>query len=52
MRKAVLTGVAVAVVALGLVLGLTGVSGGPSPIRSDADPTMINNGIPVCSPGC
>ncbi|HEX7306207.1 hypothetical protein [Lentzea sp.] len=52
MRKAVVTGLVVAVTALGLVLGLTGATGGPSPTQSDADPTMINNGFPVCSPAC
>jgi hypothetical protein len=50
MRKAVVTGVAVAVTTLGLVLGLTGVSNGPSPIRSAADPMLVNAAKPVCPP--
>jgi hypothetical protein len=48
MRKAVVTGVTVAVVALGVVLGLTGATDGPSPTRSGSDPMMVNMEMPVC----
>ncbi|MEV4314728.1 hypothetical protein [Actinocrispum sp. NPDC049592] len=52
MRKAVATGLAVAVAALGLVLGLTSTSEGPSQVRSGSDPMMVNLRGPVCNPAC
>ena len=52
MRKAFVTGLAVTAMVLGLVLALSGVTEGPSPVRSDTDPMMVNLAGPVCFGAC
>src|SRR4051812_18712937 len=52
MRNAIVSGVAVAVVALGLALGLTGGTEGTSPTRNGSDPIMVNQNGPICPPRC
>ncbi|WP_410673708.1 hypothetical protein [Amycolatopsis sp. cmx-4-68] len=50
MRKSVVTGFAAAVLALGLVLGLTGVTEATTPARPGSGPIMVNQDGPVCLP--
>ncbi len=52
MRKAVVTGLAVAVTALGVLLGLTGVTEGPSPASAGSGAMTINVKGPICHPSC
>ena len=47
MRKAVVSGLAVAVLVLGVLLAP---SGGSEPIRSDSGPMTVNAAGPVCPP--
>ncbi|WP_267284095.1 hypothetical protein [Amycolatopsis keratiniphila] len=41
-----------AVTALGVLLGLSGVSEGPSPASEGSDALMINIKGPICEPHC
>ncbi|WP_165436426.1 hypothetical protein [Amycolatopsis suaedae] len=52
MRKVIVTSLAVVVTGLGLALGLTGTTEGPSPIRPPADPMLVNMKGPICGPPC
>ncbi|WP_410657358.1 hypothetical protein [Amycolatopsis sp. lyj-112] len=41
-----------AVTALGVLLGLSGVTEGPSPTSAGSDAMMINRQAPICHPSC
>lgn len=50
MRKAVVSGLSVAVLVLGVLLAPSGAAGGSEPVPSGSDPMTVNAAGPVCPP--